>query len=579
LSRATRLRYGLLPQVTPEVEIPYANTRPSAVTPAQAVRSILDSPAWQRVMRPELDRREQARRGRKKVQPAYTCEELESVFLYQLVCGLDTLRETRAQLTSHVGQEARRLLGFNRPRQANGQVTPLHSVPSEASLCRHRLSFAPLRAGRLRSAKEAAPGEGPSVFDFKRAEEQRQRAASRERALLYERLFAEYVADYAQTPEAAEAARLLFMDGTTVKTFFTPFVTKTFVVEKDDGSKERVREPQNDAPRERVRCIARPVYDEKGRQVWDGLFSDEQWDALHASQARRSRNRKLYWQVTADGAGYVSLDAGEVRSGPGYNIVSVVDSAGLPIDFQAASNQADERESARAILDRLGPQLQRFPERGVRVLSADAGFTGHGVRDRVRNLGMLENIHPVSGSRDGRSVDHEEQRNDAERRIVHKTTRRETWLADGHRNIYCECGQGQIQKRFHRTRKGRLIPRIEGDCPNCGPITITSGDWKMVPGKWKHTSTNPGGDPDLAMGNPLTFTNPISRAYGKRRFAVQEGVHSILSNRFGLIRDRRRVKNLYELRARTAMTFCILHGIAQAQRAQAEQPPGLSLAA
>jgi hypothetical protein len=55
---------------------------------------------------------------------------------------------------------------------------------------------------------------------------------------------------------------------------------------------------------------------------------------------------------------------------------------------------------------------------------------------------------------------------------------------------------------------------------------------------------HPGGKPDLFPGNPLTFTNPISKAYAKRRFAVQEGAHNILANRFVLLRegDHRRVK-------------------------------------
>jgi hypothetical protein len=576
--RSTRLRYGPLPEVTPEVEIPYANTRATAVGPGRAVRAILDSNAWQTVMKPELDRREQERQARRKVKPAYSCEELESVFLFQYVCGLDTVRQTRAQLTSHLGAETRRLLGFDRPRQTAGQVTPLHSVPSEATLCRYRLSFAPARAGRLRSAQEADPGKAPTAFDFKRAEEQRQRAASRERAELYERLLKQFVADYAKTPEGAEAAQLLFMDGTTVSTFFTPLITRVIEYEDANGKKTKTREAQNDEARPRERCTVQPVFDEKGRPVWDGVLSEAKWDELHAQQEHRHHSRKLYWKVTAEDAGYVALGAGEVRAGPGYNIVSLIDSVGLPIGFSAGSNQPGERVLAKRLLDDVGPRVGAFPDEGVRVLSADAGFTGPEIRDRIRNLGVLDNIHPVSGSREAKTLEHEVRLTETVRRIVHKDSQRETWLADGHRNIYCECGQGQIQKRFHKTKQGRLIPRVEGDCPNCGPITVTSGDWKDVPGKWKHRSKNPG-EADLTLGNPLTFTNPISKVYAKRRFAVQEGAHSILSNRFGLIRPSRRVKNLHELRVRTAMTYCVLHGIAQAQRARAAQPPGRALAA
>jgi hypothetical protein len=142
----------------------------------------------------------------------------------------------------------------------------------------------------------------------------------------------------------------------------------------------------------------------------------------------------------------------------------------------------------------------------------------------------------------------------------------------GHCNLFCECGQGEVQKRFHRTEKGRLIPRLEGQCVNCGPITITSGDWKYTEKKWKHRSTHPAGEPDLQMGNPLTFSNPIAKGLAKRRFAVQEGVHSILATRFPLLRGRQRVKYLEDVELRTAMTFCALHGIAYTRAKLAEAP-------
>jgi hypothetical protein len=71
------------------------------------------------------------------------------------------------------------------------------------------------------------------------------------------------------------------------------------------------------------------------------------------------------------------------------------------------------------------------------------------------------------------------------------------------------------------------------------------------------------------------------RLVGRRRYAVQEGVHSILANRFGLLKGRQRVKYLEEVELRTAMTFCALHGIAyaRAKRAQAPQSAQMKVAA
>lgn len=565
-AKQERRRYGPLPKLEPTVEIPYANTRGDAPTPAQVVRAMLDSPAWQAVMQPVLDDYERKRQERKKVKPAYTTTELESVFLFQFVAGIETVRETRAHLTSHLGAEARRLLGFDKPRQSKGQVTQIHSVPSEATLSRHRLAFAPPEAGRVAPAKppEVAAASGPTVYELKKAEVERQRAAISVRRDLYRRFLAQWVADYLKTPQGDEAARALFVDGTTLNSYFDCLIT-------DDGV------PQNDEPREHKRCRVKPIFDDRGRMVWDGLLSEAQWEALRQQEPSFRR----YWKYSADG-GYLALDAGENRHGHGYSIVSAVDSVGMPLDFAAGAIQAGERARALELFAKLPAHLAHLPvDENVRVVSADAGFTGHDVRDAIRDLGLLENIHPVSGFNEARSVAHAARRAASRRRIAHKESGRETWLTDGHCNLFCECGAGEVQKRFRRDRSGRLIPSLEGTCPTCGPITVTSGHWKYRGKKWVHRAKHPGGEPDLQMGNPLTFNNPISKEYARRRFAVHEGVHSILANRFGLLRGRQRVKYLEEVELRTAMTFCALHGIAytRAKLAQAPQAPAIKVAA
>jgi hypothetical protein len=561
-AKKPRVRYGPLPKLEPTVEIPYANTRRDAPTAAQVVRAILDSSAWRDVMKPVLDELQAERDNRKKVAPAYSCEELESVFLYQELAGIDTVRETRSHLTSHLGAEARQLLGFTKPRQTKGQVTALHSVPSEATLSRYRLSFAPAEAGRVANATKADvdAGNGPTLYDFKKAEVERQRAATCVRRDLYLRFFARWVEEYAKTDEGREASQVLFADGTTMLSYFKCLIT-------DEGV------PQNDEPRPRERCRVKPIFTEKGgtgQKVWDGMLTEEQWAALkHQDPAFRR-----YWKFSADG-GYLALGAGESRFGHGYNVVDIVDSVGMPFAFGAGPNQAGERKHLFPALGQLETRLRHFPVEPskVRVFSADSGFTGFDVSNAVRDLEMLENIHPVSGFREARSVEHDARRKSKRIRIVHKDSGRETWLTDGHRNLFCECGHGEVQKKFHRTKKGRLTPRLEGQCDNCGAITITSGDWKLAGGKWKHRSKNPGGSIDLSMGNPLTFTNPISTVYAKRRFAVQEGTHSILASRFGLIRGRRRVKYNEDVELRVAMTFCALHGIAYTRAMLAKAPP------
>jgi hypothetical protein len=553
-AKTSRVRYGPLPELPAEVAIRYANTREGALTSAQAVRAMLDSDVWRTVMKPELDALETRRRNVNKVQPLYTCEELESVYLYQQVAGIDTVRQTREHLTSHAGAEARRLLGFDHPRQGRGQVTQIHAVPSEATLSRYRLAWAPNDAGHVVPATKdtVAAGKTPGVYDFKRAEVERQKTAIKVRADLYRRLFTHWVRSYAKTPEAAEAARALFLDGTAFHSYFNCLITK-------DGV------PQNDKPRERKRCQVKPVLDDKGNVVWDGLLTEGQWAAL----ADQDKSFQRYWAYSADG-GHGGGDS-ESRSGRGYSVIDVVDSAGMPIDFEVGPIQNDERGPSIELLENFAPTLDLFPENGVRVIAADSGFSGYRVASRIRALGLLESIHLTSGGQRESSIAHRRRRTEMEMPISYadrKTGKKhENWLTDGHRNLYCRCGHGEVQKRFRRDDDGKLVPSLEGQCATCGPVTITSGHWAYADKRWhKVIGTNKNDEPDLSMGNPLTFDSPIAKAYSKRRFAVQEGVHSILTTRFGLIRGARRVKYEDEVRLRTAMTFCLMHVLADVQR-------------
>jgi len=578
-AKQTRVRYGPLPELPVEVAIPYANTRTGALTPAQAVRAMLDSRAWRTVMKPELDDLDTRRRNVNKVQPLYTCEELESVYLYQQVAGIDTVRQTREHLTSHAGAQARRLLGFDHPRQSKGQVTQIHSVPSEATLSRYRLAWAPADAGRVVPATRAAvaAGQTPTVYDFKKAEFERQKAAIKVRADLYERFFAFWVSEYAKTPAAAAAARALFMDGTALHSYFNCLITKTVKTKAEargkptvtkygrDG-KPRLVALENEQPRHIKRCRVKPVLDAKGQVVWDGQLTDAQWAAL----ANQDKSFRRYWTYSADG-GTGGGDSSS-RSGRGYSIIDVVDSDGLPIDFKVGPIQDDERDRAIELLDGFETKLRHFPDEGVRILVADSGFTGYDVINPIRELGLLESIHTTSGSSSARSKAHADSRSKEVRPITYvdrKTSKKhEHWYTDGLYNLYCRCGQGEVQKRFRRDEDGKLIPSLEGQCSTCGPVTITSGHWAYADKRWHKVigSNKQNDEPDLPMGNPLTWDSPIAKAYGKRRFAVQEGVHSILTSRFGLIRGPRRIKNADEVRLQTAMTFCLMHLMADVQR-------------
>jgi hypothetical protein len=50
-------------------------------------------------------------------------------------------------------------------------------------------------------------------------------------------------------------------------------------------------------------------------------------------------------------------------------------------------------------------------------------------------------------------------------------------------------------------------------------------------------------------------------------------VHSILTQRFGLTRGRRRIKHLEQARLETAMTFCVMHALAAEARKRKSSSP------
>jgi hypothetical protein len=143
-----RLRWsGDLPVPT-SGEVPYAKCRPELkdLTEAQIVRLVIESKPWQEKMKPELEKVNEARRVAGKEPALYSAHLLESLLIYQRVCGLRSYRETRDRLAGDKGVEARELLGLNnvrRYRNAGSRrvVRLMEGIPAEATMSRHRSRF------------------------------------------------------------------------------------------------------------------------------------------------------------------------------------------------------------------------------------------------------------------------------------------------------------------------------------------------------------------------------------------------------------------------------------------------------
>lgn len=128
---------------------PWSNKREQlrGLNEGQITRLVLDSDEFRDTVGKLLDEVERGRARLGKEAPFYTSLEIESVLVYQRVCGLKTYREARQRLAGDEPEatEARRLLGFDRPRNGHrrrgrkGQpVERFDGVPSESTASRHR---------------------------------------------------------------------------------------------------------------------------------------------------------------------------------------------------------------------------------------------------------------------------------------------------------------------------------------------------------------------------------------------------------------------------------------------------------
>jgi hypothetical protein len=496
---ARRLRWGGVLPLPPSGEVPYAKCRPElkGFSEAQITRWILDSDAWKDVMVPVLDQLEVERDRPGKEAPLYTSHSLESVLLYQRVCGLRSYKEARDRLASDRGAEARQLLGLtaprNRLRMRKGRVVNLRDgIPSESTVSRHRTRF----------------------------RERRRRQA-------YEQLFQRLVDEHLEMPELQEEARVLYVDGTRMLTHYT--------------------------------C---PIVDPKTGRI----VNDE--------------------SITCFDGGYVPPDAGMEKWGHGYSLIPMVTASGLPLAYRVLPLHASEKNTAVELLGdyekTVLPHLAPAGERPLTVLAADGAFHKPELREKARELGILENIHLASHGTKQESLDNVAVRN-AER-IPFDDANYKNWYANGHREVFCLCGK-RATKRITTNSNGRVIARVEGKCPTCGSVTITSGEWRRAQNPTRFTRCNPS-DPadrrDWLLGNPLTFNSPEGHEYGRRRFGHNEGFNGALVTRFGLVKGKRWFRRADQARTDVAMVFSIIHAIALYQREQVRQqaaanaPPGLA---
>jgi hypothetical protein len=319
--------------------------------------------------------------------------------------------------------------------------------------------------------------------------------------------------------------------------------------------------------------------------------------------------------VTARDAGYVGArQYNHEKAGSGWNSLTVTTATGLPLLHRLIPMSQSEKDNMLALFDEEWQRLvgAYLPEDRLAFFSADGGFNKPGLRERLRQLRVVENI--AISSRDKSkpterddlgepSEDPEERKRDAQNRdqAVIEIQGYDSWYADGHRAIHCVCGAGTTSRVFD-VRKGIAVARVEGTCSTCGSITITSGLWrlglnrtprtpqgkelakkrksKLVKVFWRCHDEADHAKADWLLGNSLTYHDPIAQHLAKVRYGSIEGFHGALVTRFGLLDHKHWFRRKSQARISFLATYSVMHALAAEQRRRARlaaalaQPPG-----
>jgi hypothetical protein len=294
----------------------------------------------------------------------------------------------------------------------------------------------------------------------------------------------------------------------------------------------------------------------------------------YSSVERVNRKTGEVKPPTLEGGGFMArTESNHGQDGHGFTMVAVTTSTGLPLASRfvpLATKEEGEGDTAVAMFreewrERVTPHL----DDKLVVLTGDSAYTKAEIRIALREVGIIENVHPVS------HADREVSKKNAEKNdnAVIQIQGYPDWRANGHREIYCACGKGKTTPRLTRDRKGRAVVRVEGECKNCGSITITSGLWRLTEKPKRFVRCIPGEGPEQAdwlFGNPLTFNASLGRQYGKNRFGHGEGFHGHLVTRFGLLKHKAWYRRREQAQLDFLMVFCSMHALAMEQRKRAE---------
>ena len=274
--------------------------------------------------------------------------------------------------------------------------------------------------------------------------------------------------------------------------------------------------------------------------------------------------------ITAPDAGFVG--GNHAKSGRGWQFVGLFTEHGTLLGWDISPLHESEREAAARVLEDYRAEVlpARDPEQ-FSVCTADGGFSSPALRSQLQELRIVPNIHKASHGTQASAERQQRKLDGLWAPFVHPhKPHYGYWFANGHAEIRCACGRGQTERVFQVGKKQRLTIATKGKCQRCGNVTITSGKWRRAknPTHYVRVKSSDAKAADPAIGNSLTFHDPISRKYGCGRFGWGESVHATIERRFGLLRQASRNRSILEVETEFAITGSVISVLLLERQAQ-----------
>lgn len=262
--------------------------------------------------------------------------------------------------------------------------------------------------------------------------------------------------------------------------------------------------------------------------------------------------------VTCPDGGY----RGGRNAGHGWHFVAF-GARGLPWGYEFDKIHIGEVGMGVAVLHDTWPRIRpHLAGSGAWAFNADGAFSSAEIRRDSQSMGLVPIIHHA-GHGDGPGTEANVQRRNA--MVLEVRGRYQgRWYANGHHELFCRCGEGATSKRIRLNRDGSVSISTEGACRQCGPVSITAGQYRRVANPDGFARIHPAetNEADWSFGNPFTFHDELAAVYGRKRFGHNEGMHGALQQRFGLLSEKRPYKRAAQARIEVAMVFSIVHVLA-----------------